>query len=174
MFCVILEKRHAHGCAPCIIKAERKRTMDPTILTTVGTAVTMMGGLLAVIARLKADLKQDIGEVKTDLKEVKADLEKDIREVKADLEKDIRRVETNLTTEINRVETNLTTEINRVETNLTTEINRVEDNLTGDIRRVDDRVWQLGTIIINHTGLPPDDIPLAPERQPTERNPVNA
>lgn len=134
MFCVILEKRYAHGCTPCIIKAERKRTMDPTILTTVGTAVTMMGGLLAVIARLKADLKQDIREVKTDL-------EKDIREAKADLEKDIRRVET---------------------------------NLTGDIRRVDDRVWQLGTIIINHTGLSPDDIPPAPERQPKDRNPVNA
>ena len=122
--------------------------MDPTILTTVGTAVTMMGGLLTVIARLKADLKQDIGEVKTNLKEVKADLEKDIQrvetnlgEVKADLEKDIRRVET---------------------------------NLTGDIRRVDDRVWQLVTLIIRHTDLPPDDFPPPPERQPTERNPVNA
>ena len=65
-------------------------------------------------------------------------------------------------------------DIRRVETNLTTEINRVEDTLTTDVRRVDDRVWQLGTLIIRHTGLPPDDFPPPAERQPTERNPVNA
>lgn len=75
-------------------------------------------------------------------------LKKDIQAVKADLQGDIHRLEANLQGDIQRVE--------------------------ADTRRTDDRVWQLSVLIIKHLGLPPDDLPPAPERQPTGRDQVNA
>ena len=107
--------------------------MDVTILSTLGSVVILLGGMLAIAAYLK----------------------KDNQALKADLQRDIQRVETNL----QQVKTDLEGDIREVRT---------------DTRRTEDRVWQLSVLIIKHLGLPPDDLPPAPERRPTDRNPSNA
>ena len=93
--------------------------------------------------------------MEANLQVVKTDLEGSIQTVKTDLEGDIHRVEANLQV----VKTDLEGDIREVRT---------------DTRRTDDRVWQLSVLIIKHLGLPPDDLPPAPERRPTDRNPSNA
>ena len=126
--------------------------MDPNILTTLGSMLAVLAGMLGITAYLRSDLKEvkddlkeDIKEVKDDLKEVKDDLKGDLKEVKDDLKEDIKEVKDDLKEDIQGVDT--------------------------DIRRVDDRVWQLSnTIIQHHLGVSPDDLPDVPEPERPARD----
>ena len=52
--------------------------MDANILTTIGSMLAVLAGMLGIAVYLKSDLKEDIKGVKDDLKE-------DIQEVKGDI-----------------------------------------------------------------------------------------
>ena len=126
--------------------------MDPNILTTLGSMLAVLAGMLGITAYLRSDLKEVKDDLKGDLKEVKDDLKGDLKEVKGDLKE---------------VKDDLKEDIKEVKDDLKEDIREVKDDLkevNTDIRRVDDRVWQLSsTIIQHHLGVSPDDLPDIPE-----------
>lgn len=70
--------------------------MDPNILTTLGSMLAVLAGMLGITAYLRSDLKEVKDDLKGDLKEVKDDLKEDIKEVKDDLKEDIQGVDTDI------------------------------------------------------------------------------
>lgn len=63
--------------------------MDPNILTTLGSMLAVLAGMLGITAYLRSDLKEVKDDLKEDIKEVKDDLKEDIQGV----DTDIRRVD---------------------------------------------------------------------------------
>ena len=129
--------------------------MDASILTTLVSTVVMLGGMLVITARLKADLKAEIKKLRTGLKG-------SIQDMHTGLKGSIQ----GLSTGIQDMHTGLKGSIQGLNAGLQEATTDLEGNIQTEIRQMDDRLRRLNELIILHQGPAPFDLP-SPSRTAT-------